>query len=379
MKRNPYVRPTQVVIDLEKLKSNWHELRKLMPKETKVLAIAKANGYGHGSVEITKAFANLGAAGVGVADLSEAIVLREAGYRGLVMCLGTVPSQGLREAAEYDVVTAVHSIETLEDKKAFLEKENFDTLRVHLKVDTGMHRLGFNASEWESLAQILKKETRIQVEGIFTHFAESDSPNREFTTSQLAQFQDAIELFEKHLQKRLIRHAANSGGILNHPQAHLDWVRPGIVLYGYPPTKDPSLQARFHPILSWKAPITQLKNIAPGDSVSYNRNFRADRPMKIATLPVGYGDGYRRSYAKAGVGFRGKRCRVLGAVCMDLMMIDVTDVPGVQVGEEAHLLDDGTHGGPNADELAKFGNTIPYDVLCAVSARVSRTYVGNVA
>ncbi len=369
MTRHPYVRPTTALVDAEAFRSNWRTMKQRLPKHTGILAIVKANAYGHGSVEMTKLCHEMGAVGVGVADVSEAIVLRESGYEGEILCLGAIPENASSEALRYNLIVTLHDLENLATFEHF--SNGFDRpIRVHLKVDTGMHRLGIPKAEWEYAANKLPSMDYLAVEGIFTHLAESDSSDTEFTRMQIEEFEVAAPLFEKKLGKKLIRHISNSGGALGHDSTHLDWVRPGIALYGYPPKKD----SDFKPVLQWKSPILQIKTIQSGDSVGYGRAFRAQKEMTIATVAAGYGDGFRIGYAPVGVGFRGHRVPIVGTICMDLMMIDVSQESNVQVGEEVFLLGPPSTGGPDARELATAEHTIPYEVLTSISARVSRQY-----
>ncbi len=374
MKRSPYVRPTKAVIDLQGFRRNWKSLLARLGRGTSILAVVKANAYGHGSVAIAKEAARLGAAGVGVADVAEAIPLRDAGYEGDILCLGASSEQAFLESIQSNLILTIHSKEGLARFTAFTKKHR-RKIRVHVKVDTGMHRLGLDPGDWEKIAGMLQSSQGVQVEGIFTHLLEADDPDPALTQLQLKRFQLAVGLFEKALNRKLIRHAANSGGILGYSNAQFDWVRPGIALYGYPPAHLVRKGEDFAPFLEWRAPILQVKSIASGDFVSYNRSFRARKRMTIATLAAGYGDGFRRGYAKVGIGFRGKRCEIVGNVCMDLMMMNVSAFERVRPGEEAILLGTPLTGAPDARELAEAERTIPYEVLTGISTRVSRQYL----
>jgi alanine racemase len=236
-----------------------------------------------------------------------------------------------------------------------------------------MNRLGLSEPDWDPVVRELSNAKGFRVEGLFTHFAESENPDRSFLGEQLARFRKAIAFFESALGRRLIRHAANSGATLGAPETHFDWVRPGIAVYGYPPAPTPDGVQGFRPVLHWRAPILQVKELRAEDSVGYGRAFRSPGRMRIATVGAGYGDGYRRSYGAAGVGFRGRRAPVVGLVCMDLLMVDVTPFPDVRIGEEVTLLGVPEEGAPDAAELARVAGVIPYEVLTGISARVTRT------
>ncbi|MFH1017905.1 MAG: alanine racemase [Pseudomonadota bacterium] len=371
MTTRPYVRPTRALLHLGALKSNMASLRSLLPKDTRILGIVKANAYGHGTVLMAKTLQRLGAVGVGVADVSEALVLRDASYRGTIVCLGAISPDGLDEAVHRNLIVTLYSHDQL---RIFEEaaRRHRKLLRVHVKVDTGMHRLGLEPEEWVSTAQRLGAVRTLKVEGIFTHFSESDNPDAAFTRRQLYLYRRALGVFEGSLGRRLIRHTANIGAVLALPESHFDWVRPGIALYGYPPRVSAAEKLRFRPVLHWKAPILQIKRLVRGETVGYNRAFRATRDTTMATVASGYGDGFRRSFARAGVGFRGRRCKILGLVGMDLLMVDVSRFFDARPGQEVTLMDDGSDGAADAYELARADRTVPYEVLTGIHARVSR-------
>ncbi len=371
MTTRPYVRQTRAILHLDALKSNMALIRSRLGRNTAVLGIVKANAYGHGSVQTVKALQKLGAAGVGVADVSEALVLRDASYRGTVICLGAISEYGMDEAVQHDLIVTLHLREQL---KLFEEvaRRHRKPLRIHVKVDTGMHRLGLEPEEWAATADRLSGTRALKVEGIFTHFSESDNPDASFTRGQLKLYRKAVHVFEQSLGRRLIRHTANSGAVLGLPESHFDWVRPGIALYGYPPRTVTPTRLHFRPVLHWKSPILQTRLVTRGATVGYDRAFRARRDTRIAVVASGYGDGFRRNFARAGVGFRGRRCSILGLICMDLLMVDVTRFPDARPGEEVTLMDDGTDGAADAYELARADRTIVYEVLTGINARVSR-------
>jgi alanine racemase len=370
-----YIRPTRAIVDLDRLRANWRAITACLEAHTRILAVVKANAYGHGSLAIANACARLGGAGVGVADMGEALDLRAGGYRGDLLCFGALTPDAVRAARWHGVAATVHAREGVELLEQAAGEAGDAPLRVHVEVETGMHRLGLEAGEWASCAARLAKLPAVRVEGVFTHLAESEARESAFTRAQLALFADAVAAIEGACGRRLVRHVANSGGVLGHPAARLDWVRPGIALYGYAP--GPAFaHLGLSPVLEWRAPIIQMKEVRRGDSVGYNRAFVADRDLRVATVAVGYGDGYRRGYAGVGVGVRGQRCRVLGLVCMDLMMVDVTAVPDARVHDEVVLLGDPASGGPDAQELAASVASIPYEVMTGIKARVTREVRG---
>lgn len=333
--------------------------------------MVKANAYGHGDFPIAQECMRLGAVGVGVADLDEAEHLRSQGFKGPILSFGILDEDTLQLAIKTRTWLTLHTLEEIEILcKSRLDLDN--PIPVHIEIETGMHRLGLVEKDWGEAALKLFQIKGIEVHGIFTHFAESEHKDPTFTQSQILKFKKAISIFEKQGKRALIRHIANSGGILSHPKSHLDWIRPGIALYGYPPIDS---ESEFKPVLQWHAKLIQIKQIASGDSVGYNRTFRASQSMRIGTVAVGYGDGYHRSYKSVGVVYQGKRCPVLGLICMDLLMIDLTHVPNAKVGEEVLLLSQTPEMGPTALDLAKAMGSIPYEVLTSIHRRVQREYV----
>ena len=371
--RTSYLRPTKATIYEERLKNNLSHLTRRLKPHQQILGIVKANAYGHGLVETSRALLRLGSKVLGVADLSEALTLRKAGIKGNILCLGPLPDEGLPEAQASEVIVTLFSQERLD---AFLKhvRNTDQSIRVHIKLDTGMNRLGFESSIWESIAKRLKEEPRIQVEGIFSHLAESENHDPTFTNQQYQLFVKGVSIFEQMLGKKLIRHLANSSGILSHDFLECNWVRAGIAAYGYPWEEEGKATQKFLPILEWTAPIIQTKMIGRGDTVGYNRTFKADRKMKIGTVAVGYGDGFLRSYSKVKVGFRNQRTSVLGIICMDLLMVDLTPFPDATVGESVTLLGNGSTG-PTAWEYAEGIQTIPYEILTSIHPRVTREWV----
>jgi alanine racemase len=364
-----YVRPTRAILDLRALENNYRAIQSLLPKRTKILSIVKANAYGHGISTVAKACSRFGAVGTGVADLSEALELRRSGFSDDILCMGATFPEGLNAAGRRNLIVTLHSADQL---PSFLTAAKKNKLRIHLKLETGMHRLGLDENSWGSVARKIGRVKNIQVEGILTHLAESANAAPAFTQKQIETYRKGAAFFERTLKRKLIRHASNSGAIFYHSDAAFDWVRPGIAMYGYPPDQNGKRPSGFLPVLSWKAPILQVKRIAPGDSVGYNRAFKATKPMTIATVACGYGDGFLRRSAPVGVGFRKKRIPVLGIICMDLFMIDVTRFSKVAPGEEVTLLGPRSSGAPDAYELAEAEQTIPYEILTSISSRVTR-------
>jgi alanine racemase len=336
------------------------------------MVMIKADGYGHGMLKVAKAVAEAGAQWLGVALAEEGAELRENGINTPILITGPLCSPA--EVVKYDLRQSICSsddILRLNEQAISQQKYVF----VHIKVDTGMNRIGIKGEE--QLIEVLntiKACPAVVAEGIFTHFASADG-DEEFTHYQAAEFMKACATAER-MGVKLIRHAANSAAICLYKPYHFDLVRPGIITYGYPPVEVENCS--FKPVFSLKAAITFVKDIRPGDSVSYNRTFIADRPMRIATIAAGYGDGYRRSLSnQADCLIHGQRARILGNVCMDQMMADVTDIPNVVPGDEAVLIGGEGKNRIGADELARLANTISYEIMLSVTGRVPKIYINE--
>jgi alanine racemase len=347
-------------------------IQEKIPPRTRILPVVKANGYGHGTLVIARECARLGAVGMGVADIGEALAVRYGGYAGEILCFGEFSSEAIARSGGIDVTFVIHSREEIEEILPGIQQLPHP-VRAHIEIETGMHRLGIEPEDWSKVAARLRSSREIHVEGIFSHFSESEAAEKSFSQQQIQEFEKAVTLFETTLERKLVRHMSNSDGVLNLPESHFDWVRPGLMLYGYASGSIPNRDLR--PVMEWRAPILQIKRVRKGDRVGYGRAFFAQEPMTVGTIAVGYGDGYRRGFATAGVGYHGKRRKILGSVCMDLMMIDLSGVPDSRQGDEVVLMGDGTQGEPTAVELAAAEGTVAYQVLTGISARVGREVV----
>ncbi|MFH1262819.1 MAG: alanine racemase [Pseudomonadota bacterium] len=371
--RSAHHRDTHTLIHLSALKQNWDAIVARIPKGSRILPVVKANGYGHGTLTIARECARLGAVGMGVAEVGEALSLRYSGYAEEVLCFGEFSAETVIRAGGVDVTFVLHSKEEIPEVIPAIRRLSVPA-RIHLEIETGMHRLGIEPDDWRDVALRLRSLPEIRVEGIFSHFSESEAADLSFSEHQQSELERAATLFEEILGHRLIRHVANSGGVLNLPASRLDWVRPGLLLYGYAPGQ--ILPAgEFRPVLEWRAPIIQIKKIRKGDRVGYGSVFCAPQDMTIGTVAVGYGDGYRRGFVSAGVGYRGKRRKIVGSVCMDLLMVDLSDLADPRRGDDIVLMGDGSQGEPTAAELASAEGSLAYQVLTGISARVGREAV----
>lgn len=363
------------LVDLGAITNNIRLINEMTPPKTKVMAVVKANGYGHGTEHAAKAALSGGAAMLGVAALSEGVALRKAGLDAPILAFGTSHAGNAAEMLENNIIQTVHTYEGAEliSETAALKGK---TAEVHIKLDTGMGRVGFAAKE-ESIPGILKiKELKnLRVTGIYSHFADSDE-DRGYTLMQLDRYRNTVEALEAGGMSFETKHISNSAAILNFREADFDMVRPGILTYGLPPCDAERVQGLgFRPALTLLARVNQVKEIAKGESVSYNRLFIAQRKTTVATLSIGYADGYARILANKGIVLvNGKRAPAIGRICMDYMMLDVTDAGPVKAGDLAVLIGRGGDDEITAGEVgARYGSN-NYDVVTLIRERVPRVY-----
>lgn len=373
------VRPTYVEINLDNLSHNFREIQKIVKDGTIVMPVIKANGYGHGSIELGKLYKELGAERVAVSLLNEAIELRRAGLDLPILVLNFTPQEQMKEVAAYDLTQAIYRYE---DAKALSEAavEMGKTAKLHIKIDTGMGRLGFQPTD-ESVDEILKiKDLEgIEVEGIFTHFAKADETDKTVTRGQYEKYEWMIDKLEKKGFTAPIKHVSNSASIIDLPEYNLDMVRPGIMIYGYYPSEEvDKSRIELKPAMTLKSVVSNIKTVAEGTGISYGHLFKAPRESRIATVPIGYADGYTRMLTgKAEVYIGGKIAPVAGKICMDQLMLDVTDIPGVQIGDEVVFFGEGVDGYPHVDEVAAKLGTINYEIVCMIGRRLPRVYKKN--
>jgi alanine racemase len=370
-------RPTVCFIDHEALRWNLSQIREKVGPQVKILSMVKANGYGHGAGAISKTLAAAGTDAFGVATLEEGVELRQAGIRAPVLVLAGAYEDQLDEFFSHSLTPVVHDLSRLEHLEHAV-KQRGATLHVQLKIDTGMGRLGLVAAECGAWIGEIKKLTALKIEGVFSHFSHAESVEGEYTRQQLESFNRVVE----HLRAESIRpslvHFANSAATITLPAAYFDMVRPGIMLYGVYPSPAMANQITLKPVLAWQTKILQLKKVPSGTSISYGQTFITKRKSIIATLPIGYADGYPRLLSNRGeVLVGGQRAKVVGRVCMDLTMIDVTDIRNVKQGDEVALLGRQSDAEISADQIAAWANTISYEILTSISARVPRIHYNS--
>ena len=366
--------PTYATVNLAALAHNLSCITRYLSPDCEILAIVKANAYGHGAVETAQALVRQGIGRFAVASLDEGIALRHAGINASIVVLGALFEQQIADLVA-NTLTPVISDGRILSSLTKAARSHQAPYPIHLKVETGMGRLGFSPEELLSLLDSSLVQRPLQVEGLMTHLADADGKDTAFTEQQLGVFRTVLEQVRQRGVTLPFVHTANSAAIVRFPAAHFSLVRPGIMLYGYHtlPTTVPAPDLK--PVLSLHTTIAQLRTIPRGGSVSYNGTFVATRPTRIAVLPIGYADGYSRRLSHRGsVLIQGRRAPIVGLVCMDMIMVDVTDLAPVHVGETATLI--GQQGGESiwADEVATWIGTIPYEVLCGIGSRVPRLY-----
>ncbi|MDL2289182.1 alanine racemase [Clostridia bacterium OttesenSCG-928-F22] len=367
-------RPTYATVDLTQFDDNYHSVRSHLKAGTKILASVKANAYGHGIVEIARRCQQAGVDYIGIAIPEEGELLRSKGVHIPILVLGPTLPEGLKAIVEYGIEQTITEKETLVLLQQEAQRQG-KSAKVHLKFDTGMGRIGIRGLDTlkETLA-LIKDMPNIELAGFFTHFANSDAQDKTFALKQLAYFNEGVALVHEMGFSPII-HAANSGATLDIPEAEFDMVRVGILLYGYYPSLTIKKRLNIKPIMSLKSCVTQVKTMEAGESVGYDCTFTCKRRSVIATVCIGYGDGYRRSYSnRTDVLLHGRRVPVVGRVSMDQITVDVTELPQVKAGDEVVLI--GKQGGMHvwADELCAIEDTICYETLLAISERVPRIY-----
>lgn len=367
------IRPTRVEVDLGQLGRNLQAIRQHVGT-AKVMAVVKANAYGHGLVPVAREMVKGGADSLGVALLEEAVILREAGITAPILVFGGIAETQIPIFIRNDLTLTAPSIDKLNliDNAAAAMGV---TARVHLKIDTGMERLGIHYYSADKLLEASLKARHVQVEGIYSHFANSDAADLTHAREQLSRFHEVLSFYEKRSLSMPQRHIANSGGVLQLPESHLDLVRPGIMLYGVYPSRECARTVSIQPALTWKSHVAYFKVVQPGQPVSYGSTWRSDHPVRIVTVPVGYGDGYFRALSNKGqVLIRGQRHPIAGRVCMDQIMVNL-DWGTAYYRDEVILLGKQGVAEISADDLADWAGTISYEVLTNINSRVPRIYV----
>jgi alanine racemase len=367
------MRPTVVEVSLTRLAENFRAIEAAVAPAA-VMPIVKANAYGHGLVPVARHLVGLGARSLGVAFLEEAVALREAGITAPILVMGGIFGDQIPVFLRHGLTLTASSLDKLRQIDQ-VARELGVTARVHLKIDTGMERIGVHYYSARGLLEQAAECRHCVVEGIYSHFANADAADLGSARLQLARFLEVLTWYDKHGLPAPVRHMANSGAILQLPESHLDLVRPGILLYGVYPSAEVAHTIAVRPALAWKSRVVYFKVVKPGHPVSYGSTWQPDHMVRVVTIPVGYGDGFFRALSNvAHVVIRGKRYPVVGRVCMDQVMVNL-EWDSAYNGDEVVLI--GTDGGETVtcEDVAAWAGTIPYEVLTSINTRVPRVYV----
>ncbi|MBW9150865.1 alanine racemase [Clostridium estertheticum] len=371
-----HLRPAWAEVDLDKLAHNMREIRRIT-KSKKIMAVVKADAYGHGAIDVAPVLLENGANSLAVAMLSEAMELRRSGIECPIMILGFTPPELIDNLLKYNIEQTVFSYEFAKQLSKMAQDEN-KIARVHIALDTGMGRIGFLPSD-ESVQEVYKISLlpNVIIEGIFCHFSTADEKDKTYTNIQVKKFDEFYKKLEAKKVYINTRHIANSAAIIDLPEIHYEAVRPGIIIYGYYPSDEVNKEKLdLLPAMTLKTNVVHIKTLPPGEYVGYGREYKTDKESVIATLPIGYADGYTRLlFQKAKVIIKGKFAPVIGKICMDQCMIDITNINGVKVGDEVILIGEDENNKFNADIVGGLIGTISYEIVCMIGKRVPRVYI----
>jgi len=358
--------PNWIEIDLDNLQSNIGYVRSLLPANVKLLLPVKADAYGHGSLAISFAAMKAGVDFLGVAHLFEGVALRKNGVKARILVLGPCNESDIPLLSKYDLTPSVQNFETA---------AKLSNIKIHLQIDTGMHRFGIKHNDFEEIKKICELPN-LEVEGIYSHLATADMPGHPAIEKQLERFENLLAELGKIGKRPPLCHIANSPAtLLFTSKTHYDMVRPGVALYGYDPTGEFPSKFPIKPVLKLRSTVRALRDVEAGEGVSYGHFFVAKKNMRVATIAIGYGDGYLRGEPGKGVIFvRGKACPILGRVCMDACMVDVSDVPDVKIGDIAECINGEFSEQISVEAFAKEHNTISYEITTRMARRLYRFY-----
>jgi alanine racemase len=371
---NGLVRPTLVEVNLARLSENFHSIQKKVAP-AKVMPILKANAYGHGLVEVAQHMQSLGAGYLGVAVLEEGILLREKGITIPILVLGGILGNQIVHFLKYDLTITASSIEKLCQVEELAAHMGV-IAKVHLKIDTGMERIGVHYYNAEDLLETALKCRNVYIEGIFSHFANSENSNLNHARLQIERFNEVLNFYDRaSLKPPPLRHMSNSGAILQLPEANFDLVRPGLLLYGVYPSPETTRTVEVRPALSWKSRVVYFKVIKPGHPVGYGSTWETDHLVRAVTVPVGYGDGYFRSMShRASVLIRGNKYPVVGLISMDQVVVNI-EWDSAYNNDEVVLIGEVENQSITVEDLAAWAGTIPYEILTNINTRVPRVYL----
>lgn len=376
------LRRTWANISLDNLEKNYRALRAHVPSGTRFLGVMKADAYGHGAVPMSHALSELGAEYLAVSNLEEAVQIRRAEVRTPILILGYTPPEYADNMVFMDITQEVHSLEYARALDEALSGSNY-ILNVHLKLDTGMTRIGFFAYDHDETLEELVEVSRlrhIHIEGIFMHFSVADSKapeDAEYTKLQYQRFRSMLCTLEGSGVKPEIRHCCNSGAAILYPEYAMDMIRPGIATYGLAPSADAAGILDLCPVMTVQTSIAQIRTVPAGTDISYGRTYTTPCEKRVAVLPMGYADGLSRALSgRAGFRICGREAPILGRICMDMCMVDVSEIPEVCVGDTATLFGCDENGTQiPCETLSELMGTIPYELLCAINKRIPRIYL----
>lgn len=372
------IRPVWLEINLDAIAHNVRIIRQVVGKNTQIIAVVKANAYGHGAVEVSETLLENGVTMLGVGVIEEGIVLREAGIKAPILICGLTMNDQIEPLVMYNLTATVCKLKTIQTLSRIASK-NKKRARIHIKIDTGMGRLGIPSTDTLNFVKKISQMKNIEIEGIFTHFAASNEEDRNYTRKQFEKYKKALLELERERINIPLKHVANSAAILNSSSFHLDAVRPGIIIYGLFPWPETKRTVQLRPTAEFKTKIVFLKEVPAGKSIGYGRTYSTTKPTRVATLPVGYADGYSWLLSNNGeVLVRGERAPIIGKICMDLCMIDVTHIGGVQIGDEVVLWGKQGSRMVSVQEIAQKTGNIVYEVICMVDKkRVPKVFIKN--
>ena len=367
-------------IDLDAVTYNMEQMKQRIDGDTKIMAVIKSDGYGHGAIQVAEVLEKYDYIwGFAVATLDEAVVLRTEGIQKPILVLGCIFPDQYLEMLDNDIRMNVYT-EEMAKEISYMARREGKTAYLHIKLDTGMARLGFAVNnESVDAITLISKLPNVNMEGVFTHFAKADETDKTFTKNQISQFVSMTEKLRERGVTFPYEHCANSAAIIDVEDARFDIVRAGISTYGLYPSEEVNQNAvHLKPALALKSHVAFVKEIEEGTPVSYGGTFVAEKKMKIATIPVGYGDGYPRSLSGKGyVLIRGKKANILGRICMDQFMVDVTDIEGVSFGDKVTLIGRDGNEAISVEKLSELSGRFNYEFICALGKRIPRVYVKN--
>jgi len=372
------IRPVWLQINLDAIAHNVRKIRQIVGKNTQIIAVVKANAYGHGAIEVSETLLENGVTMLGVGVIEEGIALRETGIKAPILICGVTTEDQFEFLVMHNLTATVCDLKAVKTLSRIASKKK-KKARIHIKIDTGMGRLGIPSRDTLNFVKKISQMKNIEIEGIFTHFAATNKEDGNYTRKQFERYKKALLELERERINIPLKHVANSAAILNSSRFHLNAVRPGIIVYGLFPSPKTKQIVQLRSAAELKTKIIFLKEVSAGKSIGYGKTYTATRPTRIATLPVGYADGYSWLLSNKGeVLVGGQRAPITGRICMDLCMIDVTHIGGVQIGDEVVLW--GKQGSEmiSAEEVAQKIGSIVYEVICMVDKeRVPKVFIKN--